>query len=426
MCPSTAWSSAWTASTSSARSAPPRSPRWCIAYKYAAERGVTTLEAVDFQVGKTGRITPRAVMSPVLLAGTTVRHASLHNFGEVRRKDVRIGDTVIVEKAGEIIPQVIEVVADKRPNGARRIKAPRGCPVCGGPVELQPPELEAEQDFESERETSRLCVNPECPAQIREKLIWFAGRGQMDIDGLGEKTIDQVREQPGIPLESFADVYALKDHAETLRGLERMGEKKVENLLASIEASKSRGLERVLAALGVRHLGLATARRSSRSSRPSTTSWPRRNRTSAPRRSQRRRPRRGACPRTRRRAPRPAWARTPRPVIHAYLHSEAAKKTFKALRGAGVSLESASGRRARAGDSPFSGKTVVLTGSLERFTRDELAERLRGLGASVTGSVSGSTDLVIAGEKAGSKLQKAEKLGVEVWDEARLLESLPE
>jgi len=401
-----------------------RSPRWCIAYKYAAERGVTTLESVDFQVGKTGRITPRAVMAPVLLAGTTVRHASLHNFGEVRRKDVRIGDTVVVEKAGEIIPQVIEVVSEKRPRGARRVKAPRACPVCGGPVELQPPELEAEQDYESERETSRLCVNPECPAQIREKLIWFAGRGQMDIDGLGEKTIDQVREDSAIPLESFADIYALKDHAETLRGLERMGEKKVENLLASIEASKSRGLERVLAALGVRHLGLATARTlvalfptlddlmaaDEPDLRPKTLKKAEAEARGLP-----------ADPKERAAT---GLGRDTAPVIHAYLHSDAAKNTFRALKAAGVSLESSSSGGVGAEDSPFAGKTVVLTGSLERFTRDELAERLRGLGASVTGSVSGSTDLLIAGEKAGSKLTKAEKLGVEVWDEARLLRAL--
>ncbi len=199
-------------------------------------------------------------MEPVLLAGTTVQHATLHNFGEIRRKDIRVGDTVIVEKAGEIIPQVIEPVLSERKKGSRKIEAPRECPVCGGPVELAPADLEEAQEFESEAETSRVCINPECPAQVREKLIWFAARGQMDIDGLGEKTIDVIRDESEIPLETFADVFALKDHREELLALERMAEKKVDNLLASIEACKTRGLEKVLAALGVRHLGSATAR----------------------------------------------------------------------------------------------------------------------------------------------------------------------
>lgn len=403
-----------------------RSPRWCIAYKYAAERKPTLLKDVEFQVGKTGRITPRAIMAPVLLAGTTVQHASLHNFGEIRRKDIRVGDVVIVEKAGEIIPQVIEPVLEKRPRSARRVKAPRECPVCNGPVELQPAHLEEAQDFESDEETARLCVNPECPAQIREKLIWFAGRGQMDIDGLGEKTIDQIRAESHIPLAAFADIYALKDHRDELLRLERMGERKVDNLLASIEESKSRGLERVLASLGVRHLGTATARAlvalfpsldallgaSEPDLRPKTLSRAEAEARGLP-----------ADPRDR---PATGLGRDTAPVIHAYLHSEAARRTFERLRKAGVSLEA---RRApaaarAAADSPVAGKTIVLTGSLEHFTRDELSEKLRALGASVTGSVSGSTDLLIAGDKAGSKLDKARKLGVEIWSEKDLLARL--
>ncbi|RMD62985.1 MAG: NAD-dependent DNA ligase LigA, partial [Planctomycetota bacterium] len=237
-----------------------RAPRWAIAYKYPAERKETVLRRVDFQVGKTGRITPRAVMDPVLLAGTVVQHASLFNFGEVRRKDVRIGDTVIVEKAGEIIPYVVEVVKEKRPRGARRIEAPSRCPVCGGPVEVEPPELEAQGEYDSPEETGRRCINPECPAQIREKLIWFAGRGQMDIEGLGEKTIDLIREQSDIPLDRFADIFRLRERRQQLLALERMGQKKVDNLLEAIERAKGRGLARVLAGLGIRHIGAANAR----------------------------------------------------------------------------------------------------------------------------------------------------------------------
>lgn len=401
-----------------------RSPRWCIAYKYAAERGQTTLLDVEFQVGKTGRITPRAVMEPVLLAGTTVRHASLHNFGEIRRKDIRVGDAVIVEKAGEIIPQVIEAVVNERPKSARRVEAPRECPVCAGPIELQPPELEEAQDYESETETARLCINPECPAQIREKLIWFAARGQMDIDGLGEKSIDQIRASDMIPLNAFADIYALKNHRDRLIELDRMGEKKVDNLLSSIEDSKSRGLERALAALGVRHLGSATARSlvalfptlddllsaDEPDLRPKTLSKKEAEARGLP-----------GDPKERVAT---GLGKDTAPVIHAYLHSPVAKRTFDALRAAGVSLESGAPDSSAPAESPVAGMTIVITGSLQGWKREELAERLRALGASVTGSVSSKTDLLIAGEKAGSKLDKATKLGVEVWDEATLTDRL--
>ncbi len=403
-----------------------RSPRWCIAYKYAAERAQTTLLDVEFQVGKTGRITPRAVMAPVLLAGTTVQHASLHNFGEIRRKDIRVGDPVIVEKAGEIIPQVIEAVTAERPKGARKVKAPRECPVCAGPVELQPPELEEAQDFESEAETARMCINPECPAQVREKLIWFAARGQMDIDGLGEKSIDLIRATGTIPLDAFADIYALKDHRDELITLDRMGEKKVDNLLASIEASKTRGLEKVLAALGVRHLGAATAR-------TLTALFPTLDALLAaeepdlrPKTLTKKEAEARGLPGDPKERVATGLGKDTAPAVRAYLHSAAAKKTFDALRAAGVSLTASAPARpaAAAADSPVAGKTVVITGTLEHWKRDELAERLRGLGASVTGSVSAKTDLLIAGEKAGSKLEKATRLGVEVWDEAALRERL--
>ncbi|RMH29713.1 MAG: NAD-dependent DNA ligase LigA [Planctomycetota bacterium] len=405
-----------------------RAPRWCIAYKFPAERKQTVLERVDFMVGKTGRITPRAVMKPVVLAGTTVRHASLFNFGEIRRKDLRLGDTVVVEKAGEIIPQVIEVVRAKRPRGAKPIRAPLTCPECGGPVEVEPPELEEKGDYESELETARLCVNPECPAQIREKLVWFAGRGQMDIDGLGEKTIDQIRASGSIPLNRFADIFRLKDHREALLALDRMGEKKVDNLLESIEQAKQRGLARVLAAMGIRHVGAATARALARlfpdidallkadeaQLRPKTLKKDDAQRY-------------GLDPDPKRR-PSTLLGRDTAPAVYAYLHSPQAKATFAALKEAGVDLTSREytppGEGPAAG-SPFAGKTVVLTGALESFTRPELTELLESLGARVSGSVSKKTDLVIAGAEAGSKLDKARSLGVEVWGEKTLLERLP-
>ncbi len=397
-----------------------KSPRWLIAYKYPAERKTTTLLSVDYQVGKTGKITPRAVMEPVLLAGTTVRHATLHNFGLVRQRDIRIGDTVEVEKAGEIIPYVVGPVKGERPKSAKRIVPPDRCPTCDGPVEIEP----AEAAEDPERETARRCVNPQCPAQLREKLIWFAGRRQMDIDGLGESTIDQILASE-IPLNSFADIYRLHEHQEPLLGLERMGEKKLENLLAGIEASKSQGLARVLAGLGIRHVGESTARSLAGLApdldallaieepmlRPKTLSIQEALERGLPK-----------DPKDRIET---GLGRDTAPVVHAFLHSEAARAIFDGLREAGVDLASREfEQQAVRSDSPVAGKTIVLTGTLEAMDRGEAKDRLTKLGAKVTGSVSKNTDLVIAGPGAGSKLDKARDLGIEIWDEALLLELL--
>ena len=404
-----------------------KSPRWVVAYKFASERAQTTLIDVEHQVGKTGKITPRAIMEPVVLAGTTVRHASLHNYGQVRQKDIHLGDTVTIEKAGEIIPYVVEAHADARPSDARTIQPPATCPECGGPVEIEPM-AEDGQPIDPANETARRCVNPECPAQLREKLIWFVGRDQMDIDGLGPQTIDQIRAESDITLHTFADIFRLPEHREALLTLDRMGEKKVENLLTGIEASKDRGLERVLAGMGIRHVGAATSKAlckrfpdidaiieaDERLLRPKTL-----NKTEAIEL--------GFDPDPRLR-PETGLGKTTAPIVHAYLNSPAARRTFDDLRAVGVRLESRSyapdADAPGADDSPFGGKTVVITGTLESFDRKELTERLESLGAKVTGSVSKNTDLVIAGEKAGSKLDKANQLGVEVWDERRLLDAL--
>lgn len=404
-----------------------KSPRWCIAYKYPAERKTTKLIDVDFWVGKSGRITPRAVMEPVLLAGTTVRHASLFNFGEVRRKDLRIGDTVIVEKAGEIIPQVIEVVKEKRPKNARKVVAPRECPKCGGPVEIQPPELEEAGDYESEQETARLCVNPECPAQIREKLIWFAARGQMDIDGLGEKTIDQIRDESAIPLNRFADIFQLKNCRRELLALDRMGEKKVENLLDSIEQAKSRGMARVLGAMGIRHLGDATARALARLFPDIDALLEADERQLRPKTLSKEEARQFGFPEDPKDRPSTNLGHETAPAVYAYLHSPQARSTFAALKAAGLDLTSHEFAAAEAppADSPFAGKVVVLTGGLDSFTRPQLKELIESLGGHVSGSVSKKTDLVIAGADPGSKFDKAQELGVETWDEATLLKNLP-
>lgn len=430
-----------------------KSPRWCIAYKYPAERKTTRLIRVDHQVGKTGKITPRAVLEPVVLAGTLVQHATLHNYGRARdaqaydagnplpdRTDLRAGDTVYVEKAGEIIPQVMGVDLPKRPKKAEKIVAPEACPVCNGAVEIEPPEAAENPALE----TVRRCINPECPAQVREKLIWFAGRKQMDIEGLGESTIDQIRathlgpedprrtelgvpaDTPAIPLDHFADIFHLADHRDALLTLDRMGEKKVDNLLAGIEASKAQGLARVLSGMGIRHVGTSTAKALCKiypdldallaapepSLRPKTLKKEDAVKQGFP-----------EDPKDR---PETGLGALTAPAVHTYLHSDAARAAFAALRDAGVDLASREyvERAEPPPDSPFAGKKIVLTGTLASYERTALSEILERLGGKVSGSVSARTDLLIAGESAGSKLDKARELGVEVWDEPTLLAAL--
>ncbi len=223
-----------------------KSPRWCIAYKYPAEQVQTQLLDITWQVGKGGTVTPVAELAPVFVAGTTVRRATLHNMDEINRKDIRVGDRVVVEKAGEIIPQVVSVVLEQRPDKTKPTSAPATCPSCDGPV------------VREDGETALRCNNPQCPAQVREKLIWFAGRGQMDIDGLGEKVVHQLADVD--LLKSFGDVFKLKDHAGQILTLDRFGQTKLDNLISGIEQSKQRGLARLLGSLGIRHLGTKAAR----------------------------------------------------------------------------------------------------------------------------------------------------------------------
>ncbi len=399
-----------------------KSPRWVIAFKYPAERKRTVLTGIDMQVGKTGKITPRAVMEPVLLSGTTVRHATLHNFGrllnartetEGSHTDIRLGDTIEVEKAGEIIPYVVRVVVAERPKDANPIAVPDVCPECDGPVEVEPPEAADDSSLE----TARRCVNPQCPAQLREKLVWFAGRKQMDIEGLAEKTIDQILESEEIPLGSFADLFRLTEHREALAGLERMGEKKLENLLAGVDESKDRPMAKALGSLGIRHIGTSNAKLLARKFETLDALLDADVEAIAaiegfgPIRAE---------------------------VLHRYLRSDVGRRTFDDLRAVGLTFPNPDYRAPGAavggaglfGDASvpaetvFTGKRVVLTGTLERFERANLAEILEGLGARVSGSVSSKTDLLIAGVKAGSKRAKAESLGVEIWEEPRLIEEL--
>jgi len=410
-----------------------KSPRWIIAYKYPAERKTTRLLHVEHQVGKTGKITPRATMEPVLLAGTTVKHATLHNYGRIRdaateiegqRTDIRLGDTVYIEKAGEIIPQVVGVVLGERPQDARPVIPPVVCPICAGTLEVEPPEAAEAPSLE----TVRRCINPECPAQIREKLVWFAGRKQMDIDGLGEKTVDLIIADPSIPFKSFADIFRLQKHKARLTELDRMGERKVENLLAGIEAAKGRGMRKLLAAMGMRHVGETTSKllaikfpdiatlsgADERHLRPKSLSKDEAVSLGYSAEG-------GDRPET-------GLGKDTAPTVHEYLNSPAAQHLFSELGSLGVSLVSqdykAPGGQAAVQQGPFSGKTIVLTGTLEHYERGELAELLESHGAKVSGSVSKRTSLLIAGSDAGGKLDKARELGVEIWDEAQLLAAL--
>ncbi|MGI9457295.1 MAG: NAD-dependent DNA ligase LigA [Aeoliella sp.] len=370
-----------------------RFPRWCIAYKYAAEQAVTELLKIDWQVGKTGKLTPRATLAPVFVAGTTVQHATLHNLGEIRRKDLRVGDKVVIEKAGEIIPQVIEAVLEERPPGAKKPRPPKHCPECRGDVE-------SEQD-DAGKETARYCMNPECPAQFRERLEHFAGRGQMDIDGMGEKVVEQLTEA-GL-VKTLGDVFALRHRRDEVLELERMGEKKADNLLAGIEAAKSRGLARVLAGLGVRHVGSTASRILSEhygtidllvaAAQLEIETFQVDGSES------------GIGPEI-------------AASIHAFLHSDTGRAVIKELHAAGVSLEMPSQEASGAESSALAGKRFVVTGTLENHSRQEIESLIAKHGGRATSSVSKSTDFVVAGEKAGSKLAKAEKLGVTVLSES--------
>lgn len=371
-----------------------RYPRWCIAYKYAAEQAESRLLAVDFQVGKLGTITPRAVMEPVQLSGTTVCHASLHNFDQVERLDVRIGDTVVVEKAGEIIPQVVRVVAEKRPPNAEKVVPPTQCPVCGGAV------------AKDEGGVYIRCISPSCTAQLKERLKHFCGRDQMDVEGAGEVLIEQLVDKGYV--RQFADLYALAERRAEILGeastderpgtaggkLERMGQKSIDSLLAAIERSKKQPLSRLLAALNIRHVGTATAEliaaRFGDLQRVAEAT------------EEDLRQVEGVGPE----------------VAHSigeFFRNPAGREAWTALREAGVNLTQPPERRA--GSQPLAGKTLVVTGTLAGLSRSEAERLIKDLGGKTAGSVSKKTTWVIVGADPGSKLDRARELGVPVLNE---------
>ena len=357
-------------------------PRWAVAFKYKAEQMQTELKAVDWQVGKGGTLTPVARLTPVFLAGSTVSNASLHNIDQIRKLDVHEGDTIVVEKAGEVIPYIRQAVPEKRVKGAKQIEPPTKCPSCGSKVEK-------DEDGPYIR-----CINPECPAQFREKLKWFVGRNQMDIENIGEVLVDQLADAGFV--RTFADLYRLK--REQLIGLERMGEKSVNSVLASIDGSRSRSLDRLLAGLGIRHVGnrVAYVLASQFGSLDALAAATAEELSSVH-----------------------EIGDVIAQSVHDFFHSHAGKKTISEFQSVGIDPKME--KPALSESLPWAGKTVVVTGTLPTLERKAAEDLIVKLGGKASGSVSKKTSFVVAGESAGSKLTKATELGIEVIDEAEFL-----
>lgn len=366
-----------------------RAPRWAVAFKFPAQEVATVLKGVDFQVGRTGALTPVARLEPVFVGGVTVSNATLHNLDEIERKDVRIGDTVIVRRAGDVIPEVARVIHERRTGNARRIKLPEICPVCGSDVVR--PEGQA---------VARCSGGLICPAQRKEQLRHFASRRAMDIEGLGAKVVEQLVDKgvEGQAVRTAADIYALT--AEQLSGLERMGEKSAHNLVDAIDKSKNTTLPRFLFALGIPEVGEVTAANLAQHFGDLDTL---------------------VTAETDDLESVPDVGPVVAQHVHEFFRQPENCKVVEALQNHGVNWPVEDRKReSRALD----GKTFVLTGSLESMTRDEARARIQQAGGKVTGSVSAKTDYLVVGKDPGSKLKKAEQLGVEVLDETGLLEVL--
>ena len=366
-----------------------KSPRWAIAYKFPAEEVVTKLLDIELSVGRTGVITPTAILEPVKVAGTTVQRASLHNEDLIKEKDIRLFDQVIVKKAGDIIPEVAGVLVDQRTGEEKPFHMPTECPECHSEL------------VRIEGEVALRCINPECPAQIREGLIHFVSRNAMNIDGLGERVITQLFKEQLV--SRVSDLYRLTK--EELIQLERMGEKSVDNLLRSIEQSKENSLERLLFGLGIRFIGSKAAK---------TLAMHFENIDQL------------------KQATKEQLLEVDEigekmaDAVVTYFEKEEILDLLNELKELGVNMTYTGTKpvKAEESDSYFAGKTIVLTGKLEEMARNDAKAAIEALGGKLAGSVSKKTDLVIAGEAAGSKLTKAEELNIEIWDEAKMLEEL--
>ena len=363
-----------------------REPRWAVAHKYPAQEEMTQVLAIDVQVGRTGKLTPVAKLAPVFVGGVTVTNATLHNEDEARRKDVRVGDTVIVRRAGDVIPEVVSVVAEKRMHQSQIFTMPRHCPVCGSQAERE----EGEADY-------RCSGGLYCPAQRKQAILHYAQRRAMDIEGLGDKLVDQLVDSGRV--STLADLYVLE--LADLAGMARMAEKSAQNLLDALEQSRQTTLPRFLFGLGIRHVGEATAKALARHFGQLQAIMD---------------------------ASEDALAQVSDvgPIVAHSLHTFFAqphnREVVQALRSAGVQWPE--GEALAPTEMPLSGLTVVLTGTLPTMGRDEARDKLEALGAKVAGSVSKKTSYVVAGTEAGSKLEKAQTLGVPVLDESGLMQLL--
>ncbi|HFD1690686.1 TPA: NAD-dependent DNA ligase LigA [Enterococcus faecium] len=366
-----------------------KAPRWAAAYKFPPEEVETLIENIEWTVGRTGVVTPTAIMTPVRVAGTTVSRAILHNGDYIKLKDIRLKDTVLIYKAGDIIPEVSQVVLDKRPKDSEEYQLPTHCPVCGSEL------------VHLDEEVALRCINPKCPAQMKEGLNHFVSRNAMNIDGLGPRVLEQMYDKKLVA--DVADLYKLTE--EELLTLDKIKEKSANNILTAIDNSKDNSVERLIFGLGIRHVGAKAAKilaehfgdleTLSKSDYESIIALDTIGDIIAD-------------------------------SVVTYFSNEEVHELMNELKQAGVNFEYKGLRNAQLQEveSPFKEKTVVLTGKLTRFTREEAKETIENLGGKVTGSVSKKTDIVVAGEDAGSKLTKAQELGIEVWTEDQMADAL--
>ena len=366
-----------------------KAPRWATAYKFPPEEVETLIENIEWTVGRTGVVTPTAIMTPVRVAGTTVSRASLHNGDYIKLKDIRLKDTVLIYKAGDIIPEVSQVVLDKRPKDSEEYQLPTHCPVCGSEL------------VHLDEEVALRCINPKCPAQMKEGLNHFVSRNAMNIDGLGPRVLEQMYDKKLVA--DVADLYKLTE--EELLTLDKIKEKSANNILTAIDNSKDNSVERLIFGLGIRHVGAKAAKilaehfgdleTLSKSDYESIIALDTIGDIIAD-------------------------------SVVTYFSNEEVHELMNELKQAGVNFEYKGLRSTQLQEveSPFKEKTVVLTGKLTRLTREEAKETIENLGGKVTGSVSKKTDIVVAGEDAGSKLTKAQELGIEVWTEDQMADAL--